>query len=87
MLDMELNLNIFQLFFLSIYNYGNVTLTMHYLLDNLLIKFGSKVYRKIVGIPIGTDCAPLCSDLLMFCYGRDFVLIINGAIEAFNSTL
>ena len=29
------------------------------------IRFGSKLYRQIVGIPMGTNCAPLVADL--FC--------------------
>ena len=36
-----------------------------FLLDNIHIKFSSKLYRQIVGIPIGTNCAPLVADL--FC--------------------
>ena len=31
---------------------------LHYLLDNIFIRFGSKLYRQIVGIPMGTNCAP-----------------------------
>ena len=38
-----------------------------YLLDNIFIKIGSKLYRQIVGIPMGTNCAPLVADLFMFC--------------------
>ena len=34
-----------------------------FLLDNIYIKFGSKLYRQIVGIPMGTNCAPLVADL------------------------
>ena len=64
----------------------------HYLLDNIFIKFGSKLYRKIVGIPMGTNCVPLVADLLFFfCYERDFMLSLSDnnqtdIIEAFNST-
>ena len=36
---------------------------LHYLLDNIFIRFGSKSYRQIVGIPMGTNCAPLVADL------------------------
>ena len=32
---------------------------LHYLLVNIFIRFGSKLYRQIVGIPMGTKCAPL----------------------------
>ena len=39
---------------------------LHYLLDNIFIRFGSKLYRQIVGIPMGTNCAPHVADLF-FC--------------------
>ena len=47
---------------------------LHYLLDHIFIRFGSKLYRQIVGIPIGTNCAPLVADLFLFCYERDIML-------------
>ena len=61
------------------------------LLDNIYIRFGSKLYRQIVGIPMGTNCAPLVADLFLFCYERDFMLSLSednqsDVIEAFNST-
>ena len=62
-----------------------------FLLDNIFIRFGSILYRQIVGIPIGTYCAHLVADLLLFCYERDFMLSLSedtqsDVIEAFNST-
>ena len=64
---------------------------LHYLLDNIFIRFGSKLYRQIVGIPMGTNCAPLVADLFLFCYERDFMWTLSDnnqadIIEAFNST-
>ena len=64
---------------------------LHYLLDNIFIRFGTKLYRQIVGIPMGTNCAPLVADLFLFCYVRDFMLSLSDnnqadIIEAFNST-
>ena len=65
---------------------------LHYLLDNKFIqnlRFGSKIYRQIVGIPMCTNCAPLVADLFLFCYERDFILSdINQTdiIETFTST-
>ena len=64
---------------------------LHYLLDNIFIRFGSKLYRQVVGIPMGTNCAPLVADLFLFCYERDFMLSLSNnnqtdIIEAFNST-
>ena len=37
------------------------------------VRFGSKLYRQIIGIPMGTNCAPLVADLFLFCYERDFL--------------
>ena len=63
-----------------------------FLYDNIYIKFCSKLlYRQIVGIPMGTNGAPLVADLFSFCYERDFMLSLSkdnqsDVIEAFNST-
>ena len=62
-----------------------------YLLDNIYIRFGSKLYRQNVGIPMGTNCAPLVADLFLFCYERDFMKSLtkekrHDLIDAFNST-
>ena len=64
---------------------------LSYLLDNIYIRFGTKLYRQIVGIPMGTNCAPLVADLFLYCYERDFMDSLNNdnqadVIEAFNST-
>ena len=37
-----------------------------FLLDNVYILIGSKLYRQIVDIPMDTNCAPLVADLLLF---------------------
>ena len=61
-----------------------------FLLDNIYIRFGSKLYRQIEGIPMGTICAPYVADLFLFCYDRDLMLSLSDdnlseVIEAFNS--
>ena len=61
-----------------------------FLLDNIYFRFGSKLYRQIVCIPMGTYCAPLVADLFLFCYERDFMLSLSeenqSGVIAFNST-
>ena len=62
-----------------------------YLLDNTYIRFGTKSYRQIVGIPMGTNCDPLVADLFLFCYERDFMPSLSDVkqaeiIEAFKTT-
>ena len=36
---------------------------LHYLVDNIFIRFGSKLYRQLIGIPMGAYCAPLVADV------------------------
>ena len=55
------------------------------------MRFGSKLYRQIIGIPKGTNCAPLVADLFFICYERDFMLSLSDnnqadVVEVFNST-
>ena len=62
-----------------------------YLLYNIFIRFGTKLYRQTIGIPMGTNCAPLVADLFLYCYERDFMKSLSrenqaDIIEAFNST-
>ena len=54
---------------------------LHYLLDNIFIRFGSILYRQIVGIPMGTNCAPLVADLFLFCYEREFCFFCQTIIK------
>ena len=53
-----------------------------FLLDNIYIGFGSKLYRQSVGIPTGTNCVPLVADLFLFCYERDFMLSLSDANQS-----
>ena len=41
---------------------------MEYLIDNVYIKVGNKVYCQTVGVPVGTDCAPQLPNLFLFHY-------------------
>ena len=50
-----------------------------------------RIMHTIVGIPMGTNCAPLVDDLFLYCYERDFMDSLNhnnqaDVLEAFNST-
>ena len=72
----------------NVWSCQKVCEALTFLLDN---RFGSKLYRQIVGIPMGTNCAPLVADLFLFCYERDFMSSLSednqsDVIEAFNST-
>ena len=69
----------------------NVDDALTSLLDNIIIPFGTKLYRQVVGLPMGTNCAPLVADLLLFCYERDVMMSLSedkqaDIIDAFKNT-
>lgn len=41
---------------------------MNWLLDNIYVTFGDKLFRQVVGIPMGTDCAPFLANLFLYSY-------------------
>ena len=43
----------------------NVCDALTFLLDNIFIRFGTKLYRQLVWIPIGTNCDPLVAYLFL----------------------
>jgi hypothetical protein len=62
-----------------------------FLLDNIFVRYGNAIYRQVIGIPMGTNCAPLVADMFLYCYERDFMLRLNPGsqsevISAFNDT-
>ena len=69
----------------------NVCDALTFLLDNIFIRFGTKLYRQVIGIPMGTNCAPLIADLFLFCYERYLMMSLSDdkqavVIDAFNTT-
>ena len=69
----------------------NVCDALAFLLDNSFIRFGTKLYSRVVGIPMCSDCAPLVANLFLFCYNRDFMMSLSDDkqadfIDAFNTT-
>ena len=55
------------------------TLTFH--LVDIYIRLSSKFYKQIVGISMGTNCAPLVADLMLFYYERDSMLSLSEATD------
>ena len=47
---------------------------LSFLINNIYVRFGNEVHRQVIGIPMGTNCAPLVADLFLYCYERDFML-------------
>ena len=46
--------------------------SFYFLIENLYMQSEGMVYQQIVGIPMGTNCAPFIADSFLYCYERDF---------------
>ena len=60
-------------------------------MENIYVQFGDMLYKQIVGIPMGTNCAPIIADLFLYCYERDFMSNLQKSkrfdlIDKFNDT-
>ena len=59
-------------------------------MENIHVQFDGMLYQQIVGIPMGTNCAPLIADLFICCE-RDFMSDHHKSkrydlIDMFNDT-
>lgn len=70
----------------------DMILALEFLLDNIFVRFGNSVYRQVIGIPMGTNCAPLVADLFLYCYESQFMAKISKdplkqhLVDKFNNT-
>ena len=53
----------------------------NFLVDNMYIQIGSAVYQQTIGIPMGTDWAPLVANLFLFSYELEFMKFLIGLIS------
>jgi predicted cation transporter len=51
--------------------------SLSFLLDNVYVRFGTSIYKQVIGIPVGTNCALLVADLFLYCYEKDFMLCLS----------
>ena len=61
------------------------------MINNIFVVFGDRVFQQSVGIPMGTNCAPLLADLFLYLYEADCIQKLLHEKEkslavAFNST-
>jgi hypothetical protein len=64
---------------------------LEFLIDNIFVSFGGVLFQQVVGIPMGTNCAPLLADLFLYSYESEFLqkLVKDKKIHearAFNFT-
>ena len=56
------------------YTEDDIINMLEFLVDNIFVVFGGKVFQQIVGIPMGTNCAPLLADICLYLYEAEFIV-------------
>ena len=59
------------------YNEDDITKMINFLIDNIFVEFGGRIFQQTIGIPMGTNCAPLLADLFLYSYESDFIRNMN----------
>ena len=62
------------------YTEDDIINMLEFLVDNIFVAFGRKVFQQIVGIPMGTTCALLLADIFLYSYEAESIqsLLSNG---------
>ena len=55
------------------YTEDDIINMLEFLVDNIFVVFGGKVFQQIVGIPMGTNCAPLLADIFLYSYEAEYI--------------
>ena len=55
------------------YSDADVMKMLEYVIDNISVEFGGWIFQQTVGIPMGTNCASLLADLVLYSYEAEFV--------------
>ena len=53
---------------------------IEFLVDNIFVECSGVIFQQVIGIPMGTNCAPLLADLFLYSYEAEFIqtLIKSG---------
>ena len=57
----------------NMYTEDDINKMIGLLVDNIFVGFVGKVFQQTVGIPMGTNCAPLLADIPLYSYEDDFI--------------
>ena len=57
----------------NIYTADIICEMTEFLIDNIFVQFGGRLFRQVIGIPMGINCAPLLADLFLYSYENEFL--------------
>ena len=56
------------------YTANDICKMIEFLVDNIYVRFGGQLFQQMIGIPMGTNCAPLLADLFLYSYENEFLI-------------
>ena len=57
----------------NMYTADNICKMIGFLIDNIFVQFGRRLFHQAIGIPMGINCAPLLGDLFLYSYENKFL--------------
>ena len=55
------------------YTANDICKMIEFLVDNIYVRFSGQLFRQMIGVPMGTNCAPLLADLFLYSYESEFL--------------
>jgi hypothetical protein len=65
------------------FNFGELIEATNFIIDNSYVNFQDVIFRQIIGIPMGTNCAPHLANIYLHVYEYKYMqnLVKHGQIE------
>ena len=60
-------------------NEEDIIKMLEFQVDNIFVVFAGKVFQQIIGIPMGTNRAPLLADIFLYLYEAEFIQSLLSA--------
>ena len=55
------------------YTADNICTMIEFLIDNIFVQLGGRLFCQVIGIPMATSCAPVLADLFFYSYENEFL--------------
>ena len=56
------------------YNKEGLIEMINFVIDNVYVTCGDSLFRQVIGIPMGTDCAPFLANLFLYSYEHEWMM-------------
>ena len=57
----------------GMYTADNICRMIEFLIDNIFVRFGGRLFHQMIGIPMETNWTPLLADLFLYSYENEFL--------------